>query len=75
MNYSTYGSKRRDKTGRRFAMTVVMAFLAAGFAAWTIVEFILYLVKDNPFNGWSLGLFIAAIVLEIYFFIKLALSR
>ena len=72
--YSTYGSSRKDKTGLYFVMIIIFGFLVSGFGTWAIVEFILYLVKDNPFSWWSLGLTIVAIVGEIYYFIKSALS-
>jgi len=49
---------------------IVTSFLCTAFSTWAIVEFILYLVKDNPFNWVSLWLTIAAFVLEIFFFIR-----
>jgi len=67
-------SSKRDNTGFNFAMIIIGSFLASGFGIWAIVEFVLYLVKDNPFNWWSLGLTIVAFVFEIIFFIKSALS-
>lgn len=33
-------------------------------ALWCVVEFILYLVKDLPFNWWSLWLFIIFLILS-----------
>lgn len=65
---------KKDKTGLYFIMTIVMGFLLSGFGIWAVVEFILYLVKDNPFNWWSVGLTIAAFVGEIYYFARTALS-
>ncbi len=32
---------------------------------WAVVEFILYLVKDKPFNWWSVYLFIISVALLI----------
>ena len=69
----TYKSKK-DRTGLNFAMIIVMGFLFSGFGIWAIVEFILYLVKDNPFNWLSVGLAITAMVGEVFFFIRTALS-
>jgi Na+-driven multidrug efflux pump len=73
-----YGSNRyhgkKDKTGLRFIMTIVFGVLFSIFGTWAVVEFILYLVKDNPFNWTSVWLTVAAMVLEIYFFIRVALS-
>ena len=57
-----------------FVMAFVMGFLFSGFGTWAIIEFILYLVKDNPFNWLSLWLTIAAAVLEVYFFIRTIMS-
>lgn len=67
-------SRKKDKTGLYFVMIIVMGLLTSVFGIWAIVEFILYLVKDNPFNWWSLVLTIMAVVGEIYYFIKTALS-
>jgi len=69
-----YRSSRKDKTGLYFIMTIVFGILFSIFGTWAVVEFILYLVKDNPFNWWSLGLTIVAVVGEIYYFIRTALS-
>ncbi len=58
----------KDKTESRFFLTILLTgVLFSGFGIWTIVEFILYLVKDNPFNWWSLGLTIGVFVLNIFF--------
>jgi hypothetical protein len=46
---------------------MLMSFLLTGFGIWAIVEFILYLVKDNPFNFTSLWLTISAFVLDVFF--------
>jgi len=69
-----YNSRKKDKTGLYFLMTIVMGFLIPIFGIWAVVEFILYLVKDDPFNWWSLVLTIVAVVGEIYYFIRTALS-
>ena len=70
-----YGSNRKDKTGLYFISTIIFSILTAVTSIWAVVEFILYLVKDNPFNWTSVWLLIAAVVLEIYFFAKLALNK
>lgn len=36
---------------------------------WSIVEFLIYLVKDNPFNWWSIWMIIIFGVLGSLFFI------
>lgn len=74
MSYSTYNKHKRDKTGLRFILTIIFGLMVSATSVWAIVEFALYLVKDDPFNWTSIWLFIAAVVLEIYFFSKLALS-
>jgi len=71
--YSTYKQKK-DNTALNMVVMMMAGFAASGFAAWAIVEFILYLVKDNPFNWTSIWLLGIAIVLEVVFFIKTAFS-
>lgn len=66
--------RHSDWTGAWFLFMIIMSFLLTAFGIWAIVEFILYLVKDNPFNWTSLVLTIVAFVLEIVGFIKVALS-
>jgi undecaprenyl pyrophosphate phosphatase UppP len=71
MNY--YHGKK-DKTGLYFVLLIIFGFLASATATWAVVEFILYLVKDHVFNWTSVWLTVAAVVLEIYFFVKMTLS-
>jgi hypothetical protein len=66
--------RKKDNTAFLFVMMMVMSTLLTIFGIWAIVEFILYLAKDNPFNWTSLWLTIIAFVLEVYFFIKSFLS-
>ena len=70
LNDMSYYKKKQDKTVLNMVLMVIAGFAASGFAAWAIVEFILYLVKDNPFNYASLWLMGIAIVLEVIFFVK-----
>lgn len=52
----------------------VIAYLsAAGLGIWVIVEFILYLVKDRPFNWWSLWSLIICIIVILIALIILAM--
>lgn len=67
--------RKTDNTGLYMALTVLLSLLFTALGIWAIVEFILYLVKDNPFNFTSLWLTIAAFVLEIFFFLKAFLSN
>ena len=71
---SIYGSNRKDNSGLNFVLLIVCGFLFSAFGIWAIVEFILYLVKDNPFNWTSLTLTIIAFVGEIFFMIRSMLS-
>ena len=71
----SYYSKRKDRTGLYFVFTVIFGLLISVFGIWAVVEFILYLVKDNPFTWTPVWLTVAAVVLEIYFFLKTALSN
>lgn len=66
--------RTKDRTGLYFVGMILMSALLSIFGIWAIVEFVLYLVKDDPFNWTSLWLTIAAFVLEIFFFIKGMLS-
>ena len=54
-------------------MTIVFLVLAAITAKvsfiWAIVEFIIYLVKDKPFNWHSVWLTIGSIILTIILYI------
>jgi hypothetical protein len=68
-NYS-----RNDNTGLYFFLTFLCGILLSVFGIWAIVEFILYLVKDNPFNQWSLWLTIGALVAQLVFLFKLITS-
>lgn len=53
---------------------ILSSMLLTAFGIWAIVEFILYLVKDDPFNRMSLWLTITAFILEIICFVKFAIS-
>lgn len=59
-----------NNTTLYFILTTVFAFLSYIFGIWVIVEFILYLVKDNPFNWWSLYLALITTVIQLFFMIK-----
>ena len=74
MSYSRFGSSRKDKTGLYMILLMIMGFIVSALGVWAVVEFILYLVKDDPFNWTSLWLLIVGFVLEIALFIKTALS-
>jgi len=73
MSYYKY-KKKKDNTVLNMAVMIIAGFSASGFAAWAVVEFILYLVKDNPFNWTSVWLLVIAIVVEVIFFIKNIIS-
>mgnify|MGYP001245662438 CR=1 FL=1 len=61
---------KKDNTGIYFALMVISNILITVFGIWAIVEFILYLVKDNPFNWLSLWLTIGALVTTIFLLLK-----
>jgi hypothetical protein len=71
--YSTH-KYNKDKSGLYCIYIFIMSILSSIFGIWAVIEFILYLVKDNPFNWWSLGLTIATIIGAIYYFIRYMLS-
>jgi len=66
--------RHSDWTGVWFLLTILMSFLLTAFGIWAIVEFILYLVKDDPFNRVSLWLTIAAFIGEIVGIFKVITS-
>lgn len=44
----------------------VLAVISANVAfLWALIEFIIYLVKDTPFNWWSVWAFIISVVVAI----------
>jgi len=53
----------------------IFSFLILGFGIWAAVEFIIYLVKDIPFNWLSVWFLGAAIGGEAFFLIKLILKE
>jgi uncharacterized membrane protein (DUF106 family) len=56
------------------AILTVAAYLGATISSiWAVVEFILYLVKDRPFNWWSVWIFITCIVLALFVVIASAI--
>lgn len=57
-----------------YGLFLTFGALSYGVAVWAIVEFILYLVKDNPFNWLSLWITIGLIVAEIVIMIKMFLA-
>lgn len=54
---------------------LLMSLLSVVFGVWSIVEFILYLVKDNPFNWIVLILAILAFIGELIFFLTVIYSE
>ena len=56
------------------AMYVLLATLAGLAKIWVIVEFIIYLVKDTPFNFTSLWVFGILVVLAILSFVGTFIS-
>ena len=65
---------KKDKTRFYYVMTFLMGALFSAFGIWTIVEFILYLVKDDPFIWISLWLTVITFVLELYYFIRIVFN-
>ena len=73
MSYSNY-KKKSDKLAINMVLTMLVGFIASAMGIWAIVEFILYLVKDNPFNWTSVVLTVVGIIASIIMFFKTALS-
>ena len=53
-----------------FVLMVIGYIASWGLPVWVLVEFILYLVKDFPFNWWSIGLMPVSWVVLIVSMIK-----
>ncbi len=50
-----------------YILALVSALVATASFWWMIVEFVLYLAKDNPFNWYSMIIFWIFVVLGIIF--------
>lgn len=48
---------------------LIAGLMILGGAIWSIAETLMYFIKDNPFNWWSLGLFAAGTIFAIGNFI------
>lgn len=60
----------KDKAASLFALGAVLIYLSCvGYIIWAIIEFILYLVKDNPFNWLPVYLLVGTISCILLFFI------
>ena len=73
MSYSSF-SRKKDKSILYFIFTAIAGFAFSAAGIWAVVEFVLYLVKDNPFNWTSLWLTIILLVVELFFMLKTVLS-
>jgi undecaprenyl pyrophosphate phosphatase UppP len=66
---------KNDNTGLNFICIILSSFLCTIFGIWAIIEFVLYLIKDNPFNWISLYLTIVSLIAEVFFFLKTFLNN
>ena len=62
------------KTVTYFILTAIMHILTIVFMIWAIVEFLLYLVKDDPFDWRSVIGIVIFLILEIIFGLKMVFS-
>jgi Co/Zn/Cd efflux system component len=44
-------------------------------AIWIVVEFLIYLFNDKPFNAWSISLFFSCIALTIVFWVLALIEK
>ena len=58
------------KTMRMYIAYIVSSFIFFGCFLWTVAEFIIYLVKDNPFSWISLWSTIGTFIIAAYFMFK-----
>lgn len=59
-----------------FAVIMMLATVATNILGiWALIEFILYLVKDNPFNWtslyWTIAMFIVTILIWVINFFQM----
>ena len=52
-----------------YIILMLSLFSIYGCGIWAIVEFILYLAKDMPFNWWSLYSCIISLITAVIFWI------
>ena len=65
MRNSSNFRRQRDKTAIAFIAAFALGLLITAASVWAIVEFILYLTKDDPFNWWSIGTIVIIAVLYL----------
>ena len=58
------------KTVRLYTAFVISSFIFTGCWMWVLAEFILYLVKDDPFNWISFWSTIGVFIIAAYFMFK-----
>ena len=63
-------SKGTDKSTLFFIFMAISNVLTGVFGAWAIIEFLLYLVKDDPFNWTSLWAVGISLTVIIFFFVR-----
>lgn len=68
MRNSSNFRRQRDKTAMGFITAFALGLLMTAASIWAIVEFILYLTKDDPFNWWSVG---AIAIVSVLYLINL----
>lgn len=66
----------QKRTKKMKTITLLIAKIVTSAAAslslvWAVIEFILYLVKDKPFNWWSVWVFFTSVALAITSFLLL----
>ena len=66
-------NKKESKAGFG-AIALLLILMSIVSTIWTLVSFIVYLVKDIPFNWWSLGMFCTTVVIIFAGFLYLAVK-
>jgi uncharacterized BrkB/YihY/UPF0761 family membrane protein len=56
-------------------LAVLLACSVLACKIWIVVEFIIYLVKDDPFNWWSVWLWLISIVSLLVFYLFYLLPK
>jgi len=68
-------SKQTNTENLQLILIGLFSFLFLCFGIWTAVEFILYLVKDQPFNWLSIWFAGGALVIELFLFFRLIIKN
>lgn len=74
MDYKPYKPNYDDLKWDLIVLSI-LGWITSALAIWSVVEFILYLLKDDPFNWTSVILFGVGMLLQMIFVIRRILNE